>query len=395
MNEGHYISEDGLMQFCILGLNFNLYKDPRFVAGTILNPSVFSPLCKSYIESISILPFIRPTLHQRHFKMSADSYLHFIYSQWFLTPKAPTTSFAGQTVIVTGSNTGLGQDAIRQMVALGAEKAIIACRSIEKGERAKAEIEKSTGKQGVVEVWQLDLGSYESVKQFAKRASGLSRLDVLLENAGVATHTFRVLEEDESTITTNVVSTFLLGFLLLPKLKETAKTYNTRPHLTIVSSETHAGTKIPERLLPGKLFDNLNKKENAKMFERYPVSKLLEVLIIRAFVDEYAPSADKYPVIVNYLNPGFCVSELMREMGWLAPIARFIMHARTTEEGARALVIGAAAGPQTHGQYMSNGQLEGIGSFVFSEDGKRTQQRAWTELKDKLQKIQPGIFEKV
>lgn len=78
---------------------------------------------------------------------------------------------------------GLGKEAARHYVRLNAEKVIIACRSIEKGEAAARDIEQSTGRKGVVEVWQLDLSSYENVKQFAERAKGLRRLDSIVENA--------------------------------------------------------------------------------------------------------------------------------------------------------------------------------------------------------------------
>ena len=60
-------------------------------------------------------------------------------------------------------------------------------RNLEKGEAAKKSIEESTRRTGVVQVWQLDLASYESVKDCAKRAQGLERLDVLVENAGIVT----------------------------------------------------------------------------------------------------------------------------------------------------------------------------------------------------------------
>lgn len=85
---------------------------------------------------------------------------------------------------MTGSNVGLGLEAARHFVRLGAEKVILAVRSIEKGEDAKKNIEQSEKSSGVVEVWQLDLSSYESVKQFAKRADGLKRIDAVVENAG-------------------------------------------------------------------------------------------------------------------------------------------------------------------------------------------------------------------
>src|SRR6185437_7107197 len=97
----------------------------------------------------------------------------------------PTKDCTGQTIIVTGANVGLGLEAARHFVRLGAARVILAVRSVEKGEQAKADIETSTscGKD-VVQVWPVDLGSFESVKQFCRRADAeLDRLDALVENA--------------------------------------------------------------------------------------------------------------------------------------------------------------------------------------------------------------------
>lgn len=108
--------------------------------------------------------------------------LTFLKSQFAYIPE-PTKSFAGQTVVVTGSNTGLGREAARHFVRLDAAKVILAVRSIKKGEDAQTDIEQTTGKKGVVEVWQLDMANYDSVTAFAKRCESLDRLDVVMENA--------------------------------------------------------------------------------------------------------------------------------------------------------------------------------------------------------------------
>jgi retinol dehydrogenase-12 len=221
-------------------------------------------------------------------------------SQYAVSIPYPEDAFEGQTVIITGSNTGLGLEAARHAVRLNAAKVIIACRTVSKGEEAKKSIEESTKKTGVVEVWKLDLSSYASVKEFASKANELPRLDVLLENAGVSTRKFVLTEDNESTITTNVVSTFLLALLLLPKLKETAAKYNTTPHLTIVTSELHAMSDLPERKdKSGRIFDTLNNPAKAKMTTRYNVSKLLEMLALRQIVETHAPTG--YPVVLNLL----------------------------------------------------------------------------------------------
>jgi retinol dehydrogenase-12 len=324
--------------------------------------------------------------------------LSFLYntmkSQWLVSVPVPTTSFEGQTVIVTGANTGLGFEAAKHITRLGASKVIIACRSLEKGNAAKVKIEEETKVTGVLEVWQLDLASYASVKEFAEKASKLDRLDVLLENAGISTGKFVTAEENESTITVNVVSTFLLALLLLPALKATAQKYNKQPHLVIVSSEVHFLTNLPERNDPsGAIFDTLSDKSKAKMSTRYPTSKLLEVLAVRALVEESAKT--NYPIVINYLNPGFCHSELMREVGFFQHVLKVIMNARTTEAGSRTLVAACYAGPDSHGQYQSDCHNTDPSSFVKSEEGRKASVRVWAELKAKLESIQPGILKNI
>ena len=85
---------------------------------------------------------------------------------------------------------------------------------------------------------------------------------------------------------------------------------------------------------------------------RYQVSKLLEVYPARELAAR-ANQSGKSGVIVNYLNPGLCHSELARDAGWFLYIMKLIL-ARTTEQGSRTLVHAALAGEETNGQYLSN-----------------------------------------
>lgn len=193
--------------------------------------------------------------------------LQLIREQLFESLPIPSKDLSGQTIVVTGSNVGLGLEAARHFTRLNAEKVILGVRNLEKGEAAKKSIEETTSRRNVVEVWGLDLASYESTKEFARRLDSLKRLDVLLENAGIATPTYRLFEDNESTITTNVVSTFLLALLALPKLQETATRFNITPHLVIVSSEVHAFTSFPERKSTN-IFNTLNDQKTANMVDR-------------------------------------------------------------------------------------------------------------------------------
>ena len=193
---------------------------------------------------------------------------HFLYSQLFVTPQFPDYDFSGQTVIVTGANIGLGFEASRHYVRLGASKVVLAVRSLEKGEEARRSIEQSTGRKNVLQVWQLDLGDYESVKRFASRLNGLDRLDVLVENASIAMSDFKLLEDNESSITVNVVGTFLLALLAIPKLRETASKFKVIPRLSVVSSGLQATAGFKERSADD-IFAALNDKAKANMNDRY------------------------------------------------------------------------------------------------------------------------------
>ncbi|KAK7608829.1 hypothetical protein BKA81DRAFT_308805 [Phyllosticta paracitricarpa] len=334
--------------------------------------------------------------------------LDFVYTQLFVKTPKPTQSFAGRTVIVTGGNVGLGLEAARYAARLGAAKVIITSRRVDAGEQAKQAIYKSEklSDPTIVEVWQLDLCSYENVKAFAARAERLPRLDALICSAGIATTQFKLAEGHETTITTNVISTFLLALLLLPKLRATAHQTGSLTHLEIVTSLVHFFTDFPERdARPGQLFADLSDEKKARMDDRYDVSKLLEIFVVRQFASDpelMGPRSDTspYPVVVTAVNPGFCDSRIRREFYEGPKITKYVVKAfellmaRSSEEGARNLVLAVAPGKadQTwHGQYISDGKVKPASKFVRSETGLKQQKRVWEELAVILDRIQPGV----
>lgn len=314
--------------------------------------------------------------------------LEFLYSQLLVTPVHPTTSCEGQTIIVTGSNCGLGKEAARHFARLGASKVILAVRNIKAGEAAKCDIKNTTKcNPAAIEVWPLDLASYGFIELFADRAAKLPRVDVLLENAGIATNNWEIVQGHERTIAINVISTFYLAMVMLPKLISSAKEFGIQPRLTVVSSEVHSWAEFPEWKEP-RIFDALKDQSKGTFQERYPTSKLLELLIIRKIALELEGSG----VILNALNPGLCHSQLAREGNTFLTIMKFCF-SRTTEMGSRTLVASAMAGPESHGKYMHNGKVDdtALSSFVTGEDGKKASDKVWKELSSILESIQPGI----
>ena len=284
----------------------------------------------------------------------------FLYSQLLVTPPTPTKDFSGQTIIVTGSNTGLGHEAARHFSRLNAELVILAVRTLSKGESAKQSILETTKRASdSIEVWDLDLNSFASVKAFAARATKLPRIDGLLENAGIQSNHFQKVEGYESVITVNVLSTFLLAFLMAPKLQETAVRFETKPRLTIVASDVHFiadGAALDTSDIFSALNDELKAKEMG--MPRYSISKLMEVLVVRQFAKvmrEASPNSTH--VIVNCLTPGLCISDFGRDAKGFQKIffsALMAILARTTEVGSRTLVAAIEAGEESHGGYMAD-----------------------------------------
>lgn len=229
----------------------------------------------------------------------------FIYRQFIHEPPVPDASFKGKTAIVTGASSGLGLEACRWMVRLGASQVILACRNVEKAKAAAKDIQATTlCSSETIQVWHLDLSSYASVQVFSDRAKAeLPRVDIIIANAGLGTLKFRMTEDNEETITTNVVSMSLLAFLLHPKLRETAAKYNTQTHFSVVASELYEVAKFKERkAAAGQLFVTLNDKSKANMFDRYNVSKLLAIFVVKQ-VAVLSPISSS-GVIVNCVAPG-------------------------------------------------------------------------------------------
>lgn len=309
----------------------------------------------------------------------------YLRSQLFTTLPVPSRSFKGQTIIITGSNTGMGLEAARHLVRLDAARVILAVRSTTKGGAAAASIRASfpgrTGLEAVVQVWPLDLASHASVRAFAARAEAeLERLDAVICNAGMYVYKsgFSLAEGDEVTITVNVISTLLLGVLLLPKLRATSVKYEVGTVLTFTGSFVHLMTDFPERRSEN-IFEALAQEKTARMPDRsavfffqlpanrsqiqvltqgrYNVSKLMELLLVRELAAQVTRSPNPGRITVSILNPGFVRTDIMRDGTWLFHIyyvCLAALMARTAEEGGRILVNAAEGGEETHGQYLDD-----------------------------------------
>lgn len=90
---------------------------------------------------------------------------------------------------------------------------------------------------------------------------------------------------------------------------------------------------------------------------RYRVSKLLLLYAVRSIAAKN-PVSPKSNVIINYLTPGACNTDIFRDdIGWIqkAIISALVaIIARTTEAGSRTLVhaVRPEIGEDTHGAFL-------------------------------------------
>nr|XP_036579238.1 short-chain dehydrogenase/reductase family [Colletotrichum truncatum]KAF6786724.1 short-chain dehydrogenase/reductase family [Colletotrichum truncatum] len=323
-------------------------------------------------------------------KMPKLKPVDFLRSQFKKLPY-PSEDCTGRTIIVTGSNVGLGLEAARHFVRLNATKVILAVRSTDKGEAAKTDIELTTGKRDVIEVWPLDQASFDSVKEFAARADKLSRVDCVVLNASIATNKRTDAEGWESQVTVNVLSTFLLGLKLMPVLRRTGKTYNVTPKMVIVASDaSQMQAKFVERN-EEDIYKALN--TNKSLTDRYNTTKLMQIIIARQMAIA-ADASGKGRVQITTLNPGLCSTALFRNVPFPLTVVVKIglkLLARSAEVGSRCLMSAAFAGEEAHGRYMSDCVVVKFPKLMQGEEGEQMQGRLWEETLEVLNGVDPGV----
>ncbi|KAJ7850538.1 putative short-chain dehydrogenase [Mycena leptocephala] len=317
-------------------------------------------------------------------------YLFFTFLPDQLLAKLPVTraDLVGRTFLVTGSNTGIGLALAIHLARLNPGHLILAVRDLRKGEMARQEIVAQTGFTGLLEVWELDMAEFGSVKRFAERAnSTLKRLDGAVLNAGI--------HAKNGTLQVNVLSTGLLGILLLPLLHSTARlppphpdASQTPPHLTFTGSGALFLASFPEKTAPN-ILQVLNDEGKTNAKDRYPTSKLLDLFLAR----EIAGLPKAQGVVVNVVDPGLCISELGRDMD-LKPAVLFILMRLgwTTAKGALNLLY-AVLTPTPPGAYISAGEIRQPSSWSRSRDGLRVQKQVWSEMLDVWRRIAPEVAE--
>jgi len=233
----------------------------------------------------------------------------------------------GKVAIVTGSNSGIGYETAKELAKRGA-KVILACRSVESAERCAARIRSTTGNKQIV-VKKLDLSSLTSVREFCKDIlKEETRLDIIVNNAGVA-GLRRAVDEDgmELHFTTNHFGPFLMTNILLGLMKK-----GKEGRIVSVSSLAHKWTKD----LP---LDNLNSEKKWEPKVLYARTKLANILFIKE-LSRRLKEAGLDGVVANAVNPGGVKTSIFRHarkaFKYMIMMSQFFF--KTPYEGAQTVV---------------------------------------------------------
>jgi NAD(P)-dependent dehydrogenase (short-subunit alcohol dehydrogenase family) len=247
------------------------------------------------------------------------------------------------------------------MLAQGLSHLILASRSVARGEKAAAPLRKANTK-ATIEVWQLDMNSYDSIKSFAQKCAGLSRLDSVILGAGIMNVDFQSNSETghEEMFQVNYLSQALLGLLLLPTLQAKNPSFGSPGHLTLVASGAALVAKFVERGQV-QLISSLDKSEHwtsSVAKQRYDDSKGMVLMLthkLSLLVNQENP-------IVNVVDPTFTpgtgffrkIPLLMRVVLW--PLVTLL--GTSVNNAAWRYFDGAATrGKESHGSFLSDWEI--------------------------------------
>ncbi|TVY46996.1 Short chain dehydrogenase [Lachnellula occidentalis] len=310
--------------------------------------------------------------------------------QLFVSPPVYTirdVDMTGKTVIVTGSNTGIGLEIARQLLDVGVSRLILAVRTTSKGEAAKENLlaGRRAAKQSI-EVWNVEFSNYDSIIALVERCKTLDRLDVFVHNAGIQKMDFELnpTTGHEEVVQVNYLSLVLLTVLLLPVLQ--SKNTPLQPgRLVITGSDASSMAKFPEQndvpLLP-----SFNDPKYFDPQDRYFTSKLLG----QFFLAELAKHVPASVAIVNTASPGLCHgTELNRGsdgtmIGFIFSIIKRIL-GRSTDVGARNITDAAVKhGMDSHGQFLEDGKIQPMAPIIYKPQGQKIASQLWQETMDDL-----------
>lgn len=283
-------------------------------------------------------------------------------------PSLGATSVAQKTAVITGGNGGLGLECGRILLSLQLSRLILAVRSLPKGEKAATSLRKAYP-NAEIDVWRLDMDSYESIQEFSRKCAALPSLDMALLSAGIMNVKCDINSATghEEMFQVNYMSTALLAVLLLPSLKK--KTLGGTPgRLMLVASGAALIAEFAERSSDPLLsaFDKVDGWNSSVAKKRYDTSKGL-VLMLTLKLASLVKVED---TIINVVDPSFTPGTsffdnlpfLVRLLTW--PLTKLV---GTSVNNAAWRYVDAAAvrGKESHGSLLSDWEIHPYVSLIL------------------------------
>jgi NAD(P)-dependent dehydrogenase (short-subunit alcohol dehydrogenase family) len=283
-------------------------------------------------------------------------------NKWITPPKPVDADYSGHTIIVTGATSGIGEEAAFKFAALGAAKVIITARDHKKGETTKAALEARLQGKSQLEVWELDMMSYDSVTAFAKRATELDQLDIVILNAGTWRTTFHKSSHGwEEDLQVNTLSTTLLALLMLPKLKDSKRVTGRTPILEFVNSGLHQNAIVPPEIRKEpNVLAYYNQEEHFGEGSQYKFSKVF-LMYATTYLADNISSKD---IIITSICPGWVYTNLGRDHYfpgvYYVAYVFILVFMRTPAQGANMVLSGTTHGEKVHNRFWQHDQIQPI-----------------------------------
>ena len=244
----------------------------------------------------------------------------------------------GKLCVITGATSGIGLITAERLAAKGARLVLVG-RDPARGEAALARI-KASSPRAEVSVHYADLSRFDALRTLAAGLNALSRIDVLINNAGAMFWRRQITADGlERTFALNHMAYFALTALLRDKLAASSPA-----RIVNVASEAHRGARLD--------FGDLQSARGYSGMRAYSRSKLCNILFTREL-------ATREPGLnANCFHPGVVRTGFGKNENGIWKVLTTIggPFFRSPERGARSLVWLATSeeGGRLTGEYVED-----------------------------------------
>ncbi|KAF5294525.1 hypothetical protein FQA39_LY13379 [Lamprigera yunnana] len=237
------------------------------------------------------------------------------------------------------------------------------CRNVKAGENLFTQIRNVGIINGNMDVYELDLNSFASIRQFAKNVKEkFSKVHILINNAGKMFGPYEISEDGyESQFATNYLGHFLLTHLLLPQIIEAGKS-GTYARIVNVSSCAHTVGTIS--------FQDINLLEQYIPSRAYAQSKLAQILFTN-HLNTLMKDTNKCVAFYS-VHPGIVNTDLFKHWYIKKAFGSHILgfFFKTTKQGATSIVYTCLSTKMeiATGTYISNCQIVPMSALAYSTD---------------------------